>query len=403
MREISPNRIYPRFASFLSDATSKIAGRYWPSVFPIRDELGLRDSIMRIALARRGYSSTGGAEVYLSRLVRGLVENGEEVVLYSSDEWPVKAWPYGKVRRIPGDTPLKFARALHAQRRDFDCLLSLERVLECDVYRAGDGVHASWLCRRRKFEPVWKAWFRSLNHKHMEILKLERFAFDPRCTAMVIVNSRMVLEEILKYYNFPRERILLIPNGVQPRPISSRDRMHIRNQYGLSSEETVVLFAGTGWKRKGLYFAAEAIRALKGQAKLLVVGQGSSKYASLSHNTIFAGPTTCVAPFYAAADIFLLPTIYDPSSNACLEALASGLPVITTFSNGFSELLENEAELGNVVEVGDVGGLTVALERWLPREKRAISRHMRMEAAAAFSVERNAQQTLDAIKIATSR
>ena len=70
---------------------------------------------MRIALARRGYSSTGGAEVYLSRLVRGLVENGEEVVLYSSDEWPVKAWPYGKVRCIPGDTPLKFARALHAR------------------------------------------------------------------------------------------------------------------------------------------------------------------------------------------------------------------------------------------------------------------------------------------------
>jgi UDP-glucose:(heptosyl)LPS alpha-1,3-glucosyltransferase len=84
---------------------------------------------MRIALARRGYSSTGGAEAYLSRLVQGLVENGEEVVLYSSGEWPVSAWPYGKIRYIPGNTPLRFARALHAQKRDFDCLLSLERVL----------------------------------------------------------------------------------------------------------------------------------------------------------------------------------------------------------------------------------------------------------------------------------
>jgi UDP-glucose:(heptosyl)LPS alpha-1,3-glucosyltransferase len=353
---------------------------------------------MKIALARRGYSSTGGAEAYLSRLVQGLVENGEEVVLYSSGEWPVRAWPYGKVRYIPGNTPLRFARALHAQKRDFDCLLSLERVLRCDVYRAGDGVHASWLRRRRKFEPVWKAWLHSLNSKHMEILRLERLAFDPYRTALVIANSQMVLEEILKYYDFPRERILLIPNGFQPQLASLRDRMHIRNQYGLSSKETVVLFAGTGWKRKGLRFAVQAIHALKGQAKLLVVGQGPSKKYALPH-TIFAGPTSYVAPFYAAADIFLLPTIYDPSSNACLEALASGLPVITTLSNGFSELLENE-ELGNAVEVGDVGGLTAALERWLPQEKRTVSRYTRIEAAAAFSVEKNVRRTLDAIKIA---
>ncbi|QQY09183.1 MAG: glycosyltransferase family 4 protein [Candidatus Xiphinematobacter sp.] len=350
---------------------------------------------MRIALARRGYSSTGGAEAYLSRLAQGLVENGEEVVLYSSNEWPVRAWPYGKIRCISGDTPLRFARALHTQKRDFDCLLSLERVLRCDVYRAGDGVHASWLCRRRKFEPAWKAWFRSLNSKHREILKLERFAFNPCCTALVITNSRMVLEEILRYYNFPRERIMLIPNGVWPQPVSSKDRMYIRSRYGLSSKEIVVLFAGTGWQRKGLRFAVEAVRALRGQAKLLVVGQGPSRHTP--PHTIFAGPASCITPFYAAADVFLLPTVYDPSSNACLEALASGLPVITTPSNGFSELLGNE-ELGNVVEVGNVGSLTAALERWLPQEKRATGRRARVEAAAAFSVEKNVQRTLDAIK-----
>ncbi|QQY08024.1 MAG: hypothetical protein JMM75_03170 [Candidatus Xiphinematobacter sp.] len=70
---------------------------------------------------------------------------------------------------------------------------------------------------------------------------------------------------------------------------------------------------------------------------------------------------------------------------------------MTTPSNGFSELLGNE-ELGNVVEVGNVGSLTAALERWLPQEKRATGRRARVEAAAAFSVEKNVQRTLDAIK-----
>lgn len=352
---------------------------------------------MKIAFARRGYSSTGGAEAYLGRLVQRLVKNGEEIVFYSSNEWPLKAWPYGKMHHIPGDTPLRFAHALHSQKQDFDCLFSLERVLECNLYRAGDGVHASWLNRRMKFEPKWKSWFRSLRLKHMEILELEQYVFDPCCTALIIVNSLMVQEEILKYYGFPRERIVLIPNGFQPWPINQINRMYIRNQYGLSSEDTVVLFVGTGWERKGLRFAVQAIHALKGYAKLLVVGQGPAKKYSSPH-TIFTGPISSMAPFYAAADIFLLPTIYDPFSNACLEALASGLPVITTFANGFSELLENEA-LGNAVEAGNVDNLIAMLERWLPKGKRIITRLERIKAAASFSIEKNVNRTLDAIKL----
>lgn len=358
---------------------------------------------MRIAFARRGYSSTGGAEAYLHRLMQRLANCGEEIVLYSSNEWPLQACPYVDLYHIPGDTPLQFAHALRSRKRDFDFLFSLERVWECDIYRAGDGVHASWLHRRKQFEPTWKSWLRYFSgRKHMEILELEQCVFNPSCTELIIVNSRMVQEEILEYYEFPKERICLIPNGFQPQPVSRDTRMYIRKQYGLSSDEIVILFVGTGWERKGLRFAVQAVRALRGGcAKLLVVGKGPLKKYT-SPNTIFTGAVSPIAPLYAAADIFLLPTIYDPSSNACLEALASGLPVITTFANGFSEILENDA-LGNAVEVGNVESLVTVLEQWLPQKRRHSSRCERLKVAAEFSMEQNVHKTLEAIRLAVSK
>ncbi len=353
---------------------------------------------MRIALVRRGYSATGGAEAYLRRLAQGLVETGEEVIFYTSAEWPTAAWEYGEVRRIPGHSPLTFARALQSSKKDFDCLLSLERILGCDLYRAGDGVHASWLQRRARFESPWRRWLRGLNRKHTEILKLERVIFDPRHTGIIVANSRMVQEEIAKYYQFPKERILLIPNGFFAPAFSFEDRIRIRQKYGFSAEETVVLFTGTGWERKGLRFAVRAIDALQGRAKLLVAGRGPSRKYAGSH-TVFAGPVSHMAALYMAADIFLLPTLYDPFSNACLEALAAGLPVITTLSNGFSEVLENSA-LGDRVEVGDDQALIQALERWLPAEVRKKTRQIRIQIASRFSMEENIRNTLNAIRIA---
>jgi UDP-glucose:(heptosyl)LPS alpha-1,3-glucosyltransferase len=213
----------------------------------------------------------------------------------------------------------------------------------------------------------------------------------------------MILEEILEYYPFPEERILLIPNGFQPQQQNSsppsvwEDRQDIRRKYGFSENETIVLFTGTGWERKGLLFAIRAIAALPGRAKLLVAGRGPvEKYAH--PQVIFAGPVSQMAPLYGAADIFLLPTVYDPFSNACLEALSVGLPVITTDANGFSEVLENE-QLGTRCSVGDDQALVKALEYWLPHDVREKTRQARLNAAAQFSMEENIRKTLTAIRL----
>jgi UDP-glucose:(heptosyl)LPS alpha-1,3-glucosyltransferase len=99
-------------------------------------------------------------------------------------------------------------------------------------------------------------------------------------------------------------------------------------------------------------------------------------------------------PLYAAADIFVLPTIYDPFSNACLEALACGLPVITTRSNGFSEIVETDIHGSIVDHAGDLLALRDAIRLWSDPSRRAKARSANIQRAAQFDISKNIEQTL---------
>src|SRR5438093_6463608 len=171
---------------------------------------------LRLALVRRGYSPTGGAEAYLKRLARGVIEAGHKVQLIATNEWPEDQWPLGPITRLRAESVIGFADELEQVRPQLDCdgLLSLERVSSCDVYRAGDGVHRAWLARRRKFELPLERFVRGLNPKHRAILRLEEALLANRGAGRVIVNSQMVKAEIVELYGYPADKIDLVRNGV---------------------------------------------------------------------------------------------------------------------------------------------------------------------------------------------
>src|SRR5437870_12740672 len=108
---------------------------------------------LRLALVRRGYSPTGGAEAYLKRLARGVIEAGHKVQLIATNEWPEDQRPLGPITRLRAEPAVGFADELEQIPPQLHCdaLLRLERVWRWDVYRAGDGVPRSWLPRGRKF------------------------------------------------------------------------------------------------------------------------------------------------------------------------------------------------------------------------------------------------------------
>jgi len=345
---------------------------------------------MKIGLVRRGYSGSGGAERYLLRFAAALGEAGHEAVLFASEDWPDGVWA-GELIRVRGDGPRDFADGLQAvhPREHCDLVFSLERVWKCDAYRAGDGVHRAWLERRRAFEAPWKGWFRGMQAKHREILELEQAVFAGNEKRQIIANSRMVAGEITKYFDVPPERVNVIYNGIPtPKIVTPGRRAEVRAELGLAAEQCVVLFAGSGWERKGLRYAIEAIKLTQG-AMLLVAGRGKRLGLPPSERTRFLDSVEDMTELMEASDIFLLPTLYDPFSNASLEALAAGLPVITTAANGFSEIMREGID-GEVVDPDDVRSIAEAIEEWRPNPLR----EERRAGARRYTIEANVEATL---------
>jgi UDP-glucose:(heptosyl)LPS alpha-1,3-glucosyltransferase len=245
-----------------------------------------------------------------------------------------------------------------------------------------------------------------LNPLHRSLLLLDRHLFRGGARR-IIVNSRMVREEVLRYYDTPAAALQLIYTGVDlsrfQRASASPARAALRADLGVGPDEQVILFVGSGFERKGLRYLLEAVgrlRALRG-LRLWVLGKGDSRplqgqaaRLGIAEQVRFAGPVTDPERWMAAADLFALPTIYDPFSNACLEALASGLPVITTTANGAAEIVE-EGCTGSVLDdPSDVEGLASRILEFLRAERREERSRAARAAAGAFPAEAHVQQVL---------
>jgi len=275
--------------------------------------------------------------------------------------------------------------------------MSLERVWRCDVYRAGDGVHRAWLERRKKFATGIENFFLAFNCKHKEILRLEKSLLTDRGAGRVIANSEIAKNEIVDLYGYPSDKIEIVRNGVplQQFRFNPEVRERSRADLKLEADESAVLFVGSGWERKGLRFAIEAVEACNElKIRLLVAGRGNERKFK-SARAQFLGEVVDLVPVYAAADIFILPTIYDPFSNACLEALASGIPVITTRANGFSEIIEDGIH-GSIIDLAsDVAHLCDAIQLWSDPSRRAAARSTIIERASQFDISKNVVRTLE--------
>jgi len=351
---------------------------------------------LTIGLVRRGHSETGGAEAYLKRLARGLSASGHATRLFTDAAWPAREWPWGPITRLRGETAHRFADELEKAepRGQCDLVLSLERVWQCDVYRAGDGIHRAWLQRRDAASSFLRRWLHRFNRKDRDALELEQALFAGGARH-VIANSLMVKREAEEFYGYPATQIDVVPNGVplvdfRPDPEARQLRRKILR---LCDDDIAVLFVGSGWERKGVRVAAWAVQSLGKKSRLFVAGRGRRRMAS-GPLVERLGAVRDLPALYAAADIFLLPTLYDPFSNACLEALAAGLPVITTRANGFSEIIDHGVHGSIVDDPLDPGPIRDALVFWSDAERRRAARPAILERAGLFDIQVNVERTL---------
>src|SRR5207244_2431072 len=223
-----------------------------------------------------------GAESYLKRLAQGIVDLGHAAQLVATDEWPSNEWPFGSRTHLRATSAIGFADELEKISPQLGCdvLMSLERVWRCDVYRAGDGVHQAWLNRRRKFEMPLQRFIRGINRKHQDILKLEEALLAKGRAGRVIANSEMVRKELVDLYRYPAAKIAIVRNGVplEKFRFDPALREKARADLKLKPDEIALLFAGSGWERKGLRFAIEAFELCRDRKlRLLVGGRGDAR------------------------------------------------------------------------------------------------------------------------------
>lgn len=366
---------------------------------------------MRIALIRKTFTPFGGAERHVAQFIEALCERGDEVHLYAA-KWGntnstssrIYLHPVPVIRAARWAEAWSFGvrAARMAAEGGYEIVHSFDRVRSCDVYRAGDGVHREWLRRRRIAKPAWRRTIPSLNPLHLVYLTLERGLFEERCRA-IIANSERGKGEILAHYQADPSRIRVIYNGVDLerfRPADSETRCKARRQAGFGEEDRIVLFVGSGFARKGLETAIRALAkvSVAGRVVLVVVGRGApGPYTSLAASLglggrlRMVGPVLDVTAWFHAADALVLPTLYDPFANVCLEALACGLPVVTTAANGAAEALT--ADTGVVIaDARDVEALARGVKAVLGWGRTRVDA-CRAE-AERFSQERQVQETL---------
>jgi UDP-glucose:(heptosyl)LPS alpha-1,3-glucosyltransferase len=329
---------------------------------------------MKIALVIFHYGEgRGGAERAAANLARGLAARGHEIHVFSHGfdggevKWhPVQAgglFKYGSFAR-------NVERELAGQ--SFDIVQSFSRIHRCDVYRVGGGVHREYLKRVESNRSALGRWASRWNPKNAVVSRLEGRSFAPGAYSKIVAVSRRTKAEILANYPVSERDVWVIHNGVDTerfRPDKAR-RDAMRKALGLADTDFAALFAANGWKTKGLNFAIEAMGRLPENARLLVAGRGDAGAYRGSSRAVFLGPREDMPELFAAADALVHPSLHDPFPNSCLEAMASGVPVVTTSVTGAAEIMTDGKD-GFVVGAGsDVGALAGRLRELLDAGRR---------------------------------
>jgi UDP-glucose:(heptosyl)LPS alpha-1,3-glucosyltransferase len=333
---------------------------------------------VNIALVRARYNPFGGAEKFVETAVSALADQGVKLSILTR-QWTDATNVTPHVLLNPRywtstgrDTSFAEAVQAHIRQHPYDLVQSHERITGCDLYRAGDGVHAAWLLQRSRVMGQLKKIGTQTSPHHRYLLRTEQEMFSSPKLRAVICNSHMVKRDIQKHTDIDASKLRVILSGVDTDKFSPALRdMHrepTRKKHRIPKNAPLALFVGSGFERKGLsgFLLALAELAAHGDARRdsvfgLVVGHDKhlTRYQMLADQlgltdiVGFVGGVDDVRPYYAAADVFVLPTLYDPLPNACLEAMACGLPTITSTGSGAAELIDDGVE-GYVTDALDV-------------------------------------------------
>jgi len=380
---------------------------------------------MRLAFVHKRFSRDGGTERQLVQLCGDLAGEGHDVHVYCARARipppagvALHAMPPIPMGSLSG--LVLFSRwAARAVARDerragpYHVRAAFGRTLGQDVYRIGGGCQRTYLDHAHGLDrhPWLRRWLVRGPLRRMQ-LRYERRALGARPAPVVVTNSEMVRDDVALRYALPPDHVHVVPNGVDLtrfRPAGTAERAALRRRWALRPDQDTLVLLGGGYARKGLDPTLRALARLRRRRPdvvLLVVGGDRRKEAwrrraaglGVADRLRWLGhrgdPERCLR----AADVLVLPSAYDPAANATLEALASGLPVVTSSMNGAGGLLDEGVQGAVLATPVDPGELADALDVWLGRSRDPAVRAAARERATRYPQDAVGRRMLEVLR-----
>ena len=372
----------------------------------------------------------GGCETYIAALARRLAADGHELHLYAR-RWDASALPASTHYHpivLPACPrflrPWFFAAAVRrelAQAKARHVAVGFDKMTGLDVLYPQGGLYAATaehnLLKYRS--PIVRQFFRTckaLDPAHMSFLALERRQYqDPR-RPLIIAISEMVRTHFRLHFGLDAGDLRLVRLATDPERFEAVDRprrrMEWREKWGVAPADTVALFAGMNYRLKGLEPLLHAVARMWRDRPFQLLVAGSPKTAEferlarrlgVADRVRFIGYCADMRNAYFAADFFVHPTFYDPCSNVVLEAMACGLPVVTSRYNGASELLHPPQEGYVIDDPHDHERLAACLTQLLDPARRSACAQGARRTAAQWTFEHHYRQMLAVFAEAAAR
>ena len=331
-----------------------------------------------ITILKSQLAKKGGAEKYARLLGNALANRGHEVRILTTGP-SASDTPY-EVVTTPIKSKTSFSKIWEFESftesflkaNPSDIILGLDRNRFQTHLRASSGVHKAFLDHRTRYEPRWKRLRHLFNPLHTTLLHIEKTGFEHPDLEVLFTNSHLVKNEILSHYEIDSKKIEVIHNGVEwvnwQESFDNWEAFHNKERFEF-------LFIGGDFNRKGLKRLLHAfVKIGKKDVRLSIVGHDKNekeykhlaKKLGIQEKVTFFGAQADVLPFLQKADCLVIPTHYDPFANVTVEALAMGLFVISSKTNGGSEVLTHQT---GIVAHDLFEGLEYALTSALSRPK----------------------------------
>jgi UDP-glucose:(heptosyl)LPS alpha-1,3-glucosyltransferase len=377
---------------------------------------------LKIAFVLDRYLPSRGGEGYFSWLANELSKKGHDVHVFATavEDTPGRQYELHRVSALGYPRSLRIVTFLANVARaiepyGFDIVHGVGQTLSMNIFNPHGGVEKAYLARdfssiTSPVYYVYKVLRRYLSPAHYVVAWVQKRQYASRAVRKIIAISDMVKSDIIRYYRVPEDKIAVVFNCVDLDRFHPKNRTVFREakraELRIDGNTLVLLFAGNNYRLKGLEPLLRSLVYLRQwfpdkPFQLLIIGRSRidpflrmSRRLGVSDQTLFLGSVKAMEQYYAASDIYVQPSFYDSCSLTVLEALAAGLPVVTSRFNGAADAILSDKGGRIVKDPADEEALARAIAFFFDDAHRSEARVVARKWIEKYPPSYNVEKTL---------